>query len=56
MGKRIAVVGCGAVGGYIAAHLTRAGERVTLIDGWPEHVETMRGRGLEISAAAQAVS
>jgi 2-dehydropantoate 2-reductase len=49
MSKRIAIVGAGAVGGYIGAHLARAGRRVTLIDPWPEHVETVRSRGLEIS-------
>ena len=32
MGKRIAVVGTGAVGGYTGAHMARAGEDVTLID------------------------
>ena len=49
MRKRIAIVGAGAVGGYIGAHLARAGQRITLIDPWPEHVETIRSQGLEIS-------
>jgi 2-dehydropantoate 2-reductase len=53
MGKRIAVVGAGAVGGYIGAHLARAGERVTLIDAWPQHVEAIRARGLEISGMTE---
>jgi 2-dehydropantoate 2-reductase len=46
--ERIAIVGAGAVGGYIGAHLTHAGHDVTVIDPWPEHVEAMR-RGLRIS-------
>ena len=32
MGKRIAVVGVGAVGGYTGAHMVRAGEDLTFID------------------------
>jgi 2-dehydropantoate 2-reductase len=49
MGKRIAYVGVGAVGGYVAGQLTRAGYDVTLIDPWPEHVESMRKHGLQLS-------
>ena len=54
MGKRIVVVGAGAVGGYIAAHLAKAGENVTVVDPWPEHVEAIRARGLEISGMTDA--
>ncbi|HUA76803.1 MAG TPA: 2-dehydropantoate 2-reductase N-terminal domain-containing protein, partial [Acetobacteraceae bacterium] len=46
MEKRIAVVGAGAVGGYVGGHLARNGYDVTLIDPWPEHVEAIRGDGL----------
>jgi 2-dehydropantoate 2-reductase len=49
MGKRIAVVGVGAVGGYTGAHMAQAGEDVTFIDFWPEHVETMKRDGLTIT-------
>ena len=49
MGKRIVVVGAGAIGGSAGGHLTRAGHDVTLIDPWPEHVETMREHGLHLS-------
>lgn len=49
MQERIAIVGSGAVGGYIGGYLTAAGHDVTLIDPWPEHVEAMRRRGLSLS-------
>ena len=49
MGKRIAVVGVGAVGGYTGAHMARAGEDVTFIDMWPAHVDEMKRNGLRIS-------
>jgi 2-dehydropantoate 2-reductase len=47
--KRIVVVGAGAIGGIAGGHMTRAGHDVTLIDPWPEHVETMREKGLHLS-------
>ena len=49
MGKRIVVVGAGAIGGYAGGQMTRAGHDVTLIDPWPEHVEYMRSHGLQLS-------
>lgn len=49
MGNRIAIIGAGAVGGYVGAHMVRAGEDVTFVDAWPEHVEAMRARGLRIT-------
>jgi len=48
MRKRIAVVGTGALGGYVGGHLAHQGHDVTLIDMWPEHIETIRARGLEL--------
>src|SRR5436189_4576582 len=48
MTKRIAVVGAGALGGYVGGSLAHLGHDVTLIDAWPEHVETIRARGLEL--------
>jgi 2-dehydropantoate 2-reductase len=48
MAKRIAVVGAGALGGYVGGTLAHLGHDVTLIDAWPEHVETIRARGLEL--------
>ena len=49
MGKKIAIVGAGAVGGYAGAHMVQQGEDVTFIDFWPENVEKMRADGLKIS-------
>jgi 2-dehydropantoate 2-reductase len=53
MAGRIAIIGTGAVGGYVGAHMARAGEDVTAVDFWPEHVETIRTTGLHISHAAE---
>jgi 2-dehydropantoate 2-reductase len=51
MGRKIAIVGAGAVGGYCGAHMVQAGEDVTFIDPWPEHVETLRKHGLRVTHA-----
>jgi 2-dehydropantoate 2-reductase len=51
MGNKIAIVGTGAVGGYAGAHMAQAGEDVTFIDPWPEHVEHMRKHGLRVTHA-----
>jgi 2-dehydropantoate 2-reductase len=48
MTKRIAIMGAGALGGYVGGSLARLGHDVTFIDPWPEHVETLRSRGLEL--------
>ena len=48
MRPRIAVIGAGAVGGYVGGHLARTGQDVTLIDPWPAHVEAIRAQGLEL--------
>jgi 2-dehydropantoate 2-reductase len=49
MQKRIAVVGAGAVGGYVGGQLARNGFDVTLIDPWPEHIERIRANGLKLT-------
>ena len=54
MGKRIAVVGAGAVGGYVGAGLAASGQDVTLIDPWPEHVEAIRAHGMELYGMTEA--
>src|SRR3954470_4816686 len=48
MAKRIAVVGAGALGGYVGGTLAHLGHDITFIDSWPENVETIRSRGLEL--------
>src|SRR5215813_1001268 len=46
---RIGIIGAGAIGSVVGGMLTKAGRDVTLIDQWPEHVEAMRGHGLQLS-------
>ena len=48
MGKKLAFMGAGAVGGYVGGHLARAGQDVTLIDPWPEHINTIKQQGLQL--------
>ncbi|HVJ10072.1 MAG TPA: 2-dehydropantoate 2-reductase [Burkholderiales bacterium] len=48
MPKRIAIVGAGALGGYVGGNFAHQGLDVTLIDPWPENVETIRKRGLDL--------
>ena len=55
MEKLIAVLGTGANGSCAAADLVRTGHNVTLIDQWPEHVETMRKSGLTINMPDEEV-
>jgi 2-dehydropantoate 2-reductase len=47
--NRIGIIGAGAIGSVVGGMLTRAGRDVTLIDQWPEHVESMRKIGLRLS-------
>jgi 2-dehydropantoate 2-reductase len=53
-GKHIVVVGAGAVGGYLGAHLWQAEHDPVLVDPWPEHVETIRRQGLEVTGMTDA--
>ena len=45
----VVLLGGGAVGSYVGGMLAAAGVKVVLIDGWPEHVEAIRARGLAIA-------
>jgi len=49
MGKRIVVVGAGAVGSYTGAHMAKAGEDVTFIDFWPENVAAINRDGIRVT-------
>lgn len=49
MKPHIAIIGAGAVGGYVGGRLALAGENVTLIDPWPAHVAAMRAAGLQLT-------
>ncbi|MGH7639757.1 MAG: ketopantoate reductase family protein [Candidatus Dormibacteria bacterium] len=49
---RFAVVGAGATGGLVGAHLTRAGEKVTLI-ARGAHLRAMQARGLRVVGLGQ---
>lgn len=42
----IAILGAGAIGCRLAAHLHDAGIRCDLFDGWPEHVAAIASNGL----------
>lgn len=45
---KLAVVGCGAIGGVVGAMLHKAGNDVILVDTNEDHVEAVRRRGLLI--------
>ncbi len=47
--QRIGIIGAGAIGSVVGGFLTKAGRDVTLVDQWPEHIETMRTKGLRLS-------
>jgi len=48
MNEKIAILGAGAVGGYVGAALARAGQDVLLVDDWAEHVTEVQQSGLQI--------
>lgn len=46
---RVCIVGAGAVGGYVGAHITKAGVDVTLVDAWPANVQAMQDKGISVT-------
>lgn len=48
--RRIAIFGVGAIGGCLGGYLTRGGIEVTLIDQWPENIDTIRNEGLSLKS------
>jgi 2-dehydropantoate 2-reductase len=53
MGKKIAVLGAGAIGSSVSADLTKAGYDITVIDQWPAQVEELKANGLRIQMPDQ---
>ena len=56
MGSNIAIMGAGALGSYVGSFLAKDGlardaQQVTFIDMWPEHVETMKAKGLHVTGS-----
>ena len=51
--KRIVFIGGGAVGAYVAAHLVRGGEDVTVFDPWPENVAAINAKGIEVTGTTE---
>jgi 2-dehydropantoate 2-reductase len=49
VGKKILFIGAGAIGSYLGAFLSRSEHDVTLVDTWPEQVETIRKHGLTVT-------
>ena len=48
-GKKILILGSGAIGSVIGGMLTNSGHNVTLADQWADHVDTMKIKGLKIN-------
>lgn len=48
---QIAVIGAGAMGSLFGAYLAKAGEAVTVVDIWQEHIEAIQTRGLSLEEA-----
>ena len=53
MTRKIAVLGCGAIGSSISADLIEAGLDVTVIDQWPAQVEALVKRNFREVGDAQ---
>ena len=49
MGKRILIMGAGAVGAYVGGYMARRGEDVIFVDPWAEHVDAINRDGLTLS-------
>lgn len=49
---KIGIVGAGAMGSVYGGLFAAAGHEVWLVDVWREHIEAIRGRGLEITGAS----
>jgi 2-dehydropantoate 2-reductase len=52
-GERVLVIGCGAIGGIVAARLARL-VPVTVLDQWAAHVDAIRRCGVRVTVRAGA--
>ncbi len=52
---KIVIIGAGAMGGLFAAHLVSAGEMVTVVDVWQEHIDAIKNHGLSLETGAGTV-
>jgi 2-dehydropantoate 2-reductase len=52
----LTIVGAGAIGGIVGAHLSRAGHAVQLVDRDRAHVAAIQSGGLEVAGHAQLVA
>ncbi|MCF8010504.1 MAG: 2-dehydropantoate 2-reductase [Clostridiales bacterium] len=50
---KTAVIGAGAMGSLIGAHLADGGNEVTLVDVWKEHVDEINEKGLRIEKGSE---
>jgi ketopantoate reductase len=48
------IIGAGAIGAIVGAHLTRAGRSIAFIEANADHVAAIRGGGLRLSGALDA--
>lgn len=51
----ITIAGVGAMGSRFALMLHRAGHKVTLVDGWKEHVTAIQKDGLQANLNGEEV-
>jgi 3-hydroxyisobutyrate dehydrogenase len=56
MGKKIAFIGLGHMGGPMAANLVKAGHRVSGFDLAPEALDQARAQGIEVAESAAAAA
>jgi 2-dehydropantoate 2-reductase len=54
--RTIAVIGAGAVGGILTAHLCASGYSIVLVETWKEHFESIRANGLRIVGNEQMLA
>lgn len=53
--KKIAIVGCGAMGTVLGAYLTKGGLDVEMVDAYAPHVEAMNQKGAQIVGSGAVI-